>query len=569
MAALIGGLGGPAGFGEGVLERTDDGSSALIDLTTVFPDGLYFYGTAYKGLFVNANGSVSFERPVSDLGPDALSGERIASIFLGNTPNRGLRVIHNPTIAPFWADVDTTGPAGTVSPGGGSAGTNRVYWDLDPDRRAFTATWDDVGYDSAHVDKVNAFQLRLVAKGADGPPGLATTGPVPYSIEYIYENIDWTSGDSSGGSGGLGGAPARVGFPSGDGKRFHEAPESGDEAALLNLDASGTVPGVRSFLVQPTAGRQALAASSSDEVFFGSANQVDTLSVPAGFRQVSVMTGPAGRTRLSGPATGTDVLDSIDVLHFADGRLVFHANDPAAQVFRLYLAALGRAPDQEGLNGWIEVLRAGGSQRAVAEGLLASPEYEARFGALDDAAFVRSVHVNTFGVPPYSGGLDFFAGNLRSGAAARADVVVAISAHSSLPSLAAGIWDRDEGAVAVARLYDALLGRLPDAAGLAFFAGDVQRGAGLSAVASGLMNSSEFAAVHGVSSDAAFVSFLYRNALDREGEADGMASWTRALDTATSRAEVAVGFSESSEHRALTAPLFQPETAPFGILFTG
>ncbi len=80
MAALIGGLGGPAGFGEGVLERTDDGSSALIDLTTVFPDGLYFYGTAYKGLFVNANGSVSFERPVSDLGPDALSGERIASI---------------------------------------------------------------------------------------------------------------------------------------------------------------------------------------------------------------------------------------------------------------------------------------------------------------------------------------------------------------------------------------------------------------------------------------------------------------------------------------------------------
>jgi hypothetical protein len=49
--------------------------------------------------------------------------------------------------------------------------------------------------------------------------------------------------------------------------------------------------------------------------------------------------------------------------------------------------------------------------------------------------------------------------------------------------------------------------------------------------------------------DTAFVQQLYRNVLDREGEATGVEAWKGALQGGMTRADVVLGFSESLEHQ--------------------
>jgi hypothetical protein len=197
---LINGLGGDAGFGENTLERGDDNSSGAIDITSVFgQQGLNFFGKDYTSIYINNNGNITFKEASRDFTPDQI--------------NAGA---DNPIIAPFWADVDTRGGAGTLTLGGNSTGSNRVYYDLDSVNGVLTITWDDVGYFNAHTDKLNAFQLQLISLGNGD-----------FDVVFRYEDINWTTGDASGGVNGLGGLPARAGYSAGDGVHFFELPGSG------------------------------------------------------------------------------------------------------------------------------------------------------------------------------------------------------------------------------------------------------------------------------------------------------------------------------------------------------
>ncbi|MEQ1776871.1 MAG: nidogen-like domain-containing protein, partial [Burkholderiales bacterium] len=209
--SLVDGLGGPAGFGENTMFRNDDGSTGFINVTSIFPTGMNFYGaTPYTGFYINNNGNITFNSPLGTFTPFAIVG------------NSG-----NPMIAPFFADVDTRPTSSHVSPGGTSTGTNAVYWDLDTDNGIITITWNDVGYFSNETDLVNAFQLRIF-----------NTGGGNFGFEFRYENVEWTTGGASGGSGGLGGTVARAGWTSGDGVNFFELPQSGNQSAILNLETT-------------------------------------------------------------------------------------------------------------------------------------------------------------------------------------------------------------------------------------------------------------------------------------------------------------------------------------------
>jgi hypothetical protein len=213
FASLIDNLGGPAGFGENVLNANDDASSPAIDITSVFANGLNFFGTTYTSLYVNNNGNITFGSPLSEFTPSAITGST-----------------GNPIIAAFFADVDTRGGGGSPTPGGTSIGSNLVYWDLDTVNRIATFTWDDVGYFSSQTDKKNAFQIRLIDQGNGN-----------FDIELRYEEINWTTGNASGGSGGLGGTVARAGWSSGNGTDFYELPQAGDQDGMLDLEiANGT-----------------------------------------------------------------------------------------------------------------------------------------------------------------------------------------------------------------------------------------------------------------------------------------------------------------------------------------
>ena len=100
--------------------------------------------------------------------------------------------------------MDTTG-----------AGSGVVTYGTDTlcGEQAFGVDWFNVGYfDFTNgVDKLNTFQLILVAR--------PEVGPGDFDIEFNYSQIQWETGDASGGTGGLGGTSAAVGYSNGTGTR--------------------------------------------------------------------------------------------------------------------------------------------------------------------------------------------------------------------------------------------------------------------------------------------------------------------------------------------------------------
>ncbi len=158
--------------------RNDDESSPLINIPFTF----CFYGTNYTSLYINNNGNISFSGP---------------------NPVYSANPFPDPTydmVAPFWGDVDTWDP-----------GSGLVYYKV-------TATymivqWDTVGYYDAYSDKRNTFQL-IISNGTD--PII----PNGNNVSFCYKDMQWTTGDASGGVNGFGGFPATVGVNKGDGINY-------------------------------------------------------------------------------------------------------------------------------------------------------------------------------------------------------------------------------------------------------------------------------------------------------------------------------------------------------------
>ena len=162
-------------------QGSDDGS---LEVQLNFP--FTFYGTTYPQntiVYINNNGNISF-------------GSAQSSFTAVQFPTDEFRMI-----AAFWADVDTRG----------EGQTGRIYWKQTP--TTLIVTWDQVGYYFQQSDKVNTFQLVIAADPSD----LAGTG----NACFCYADMDWTTGDASGGAWtGFGGIPATVGVNGGNGVDF-------------------------------------------------------------------------------------------------------------------------------------------------------------------------------------------------------------------------------------------------------------------------------------------------------------------------------------------------------------
>ena len=209
---LLVGYGGEAGFGTGVLEYNDDGSSSPIDITAAFPNGLEFFGQRYRQMYVNTNGSISFGGPLGLYTPEAFP------------------VANRPMIAAYWGDADTRGA--------GRPTRNGVYWAQTPGQ--VVITWFNVGYFNSHNDRLNSFQMVLTHKPSDDAGR--------WTCEFRYNRLEWTTGDASGGGQGLGGTPAQAGFDAGNSRDFLMLPGSRTPRVLNLLNTSNVGhPGVWRF----------------------------------------------------------------------------------------------------------------------------------------------------------------------------------------------------------------------------------------------------------------------------------------------------------------------------------
>jgi serralysin len=196
--SLVRDFGGPLGFGDWHLDRSDDGWAA-VDVSAAFPDGFRIGGTVYPAtaFFVNTNGNVSLGHPLE------LSSH-------GDLPFADMAVI-----APFWADVDTR-----LSGEGAESG--QVWVHVDAERGIVTVTWYEVGVYRFNAEQTNAFQLQLIHRGGGD-----------FDIVYRYERIEWTTGDM------VGSSHAWAGLAHAEDALF-QLPASGLPEDLLQLDA---VPG--------------------------------------------------------------------------------------------------------------------------------------------------------------------------------------------------------------------------------------------------------------------------------------------------------------------------------------
>jgi hypothetical protein len=297
-------------------------------------------------------------------------------------------------------------------------------------------------------------------------------------------------------------------------------------------------------------------ATSPQTTVVGTAGNNFTAAFQGGVRQYTV--GSGGTTVSGGPENANDTLVDIHRIQFVDGYLTTSLTDTAAEVYRLYEVTLNRAPDQEGLTNWTYGLNTGTSLQADASGFVGSAEFQARYGALDNTAFVTLLYENALHRAPDPGGLNGWVNALNSGVT-RAQVVLGFSeSQENINNLAApveqGLWVGDLAAAEVARLYDTALGRLPDIGGLAGWTHALESGAAsLQAMANGFVGSAEFQARYGALDNTGFVTLLYENSLHRAPDPGGLNSWVNALSGGETRAQVVLGFSDSPEHIADTA----------------
>jgi hypothetical protein len=299
-----------------------------------------------------------------------------------------------------------------------------------------------------------------------------------------------------------------------------------------------------------------LFVSSPTTVTGTSANHF-TATFDGVLRQYTV--GADGSSVIGGPEGANDTLVNIQRLQFVDGYLSVSTTDTAGQVYRLYEATLDRAPDQDGLVYWVDMLNSGTTLQNVASGFVNSQEFQFTYGALSNSDFVNLIYENVLHRAADSGGLSYWTNVLDTGQASRAQVVTGFSESAEdIADLAApvqhGLWIGNAPAAEVARLYDSVFGRLPDASGEAYWTGVLEAGASLQNVANGFVGSVEFQSTYGALNNTDFVTTIYENVLHRAPDSGGLSYWTNLLNTGQgTRAQVVADFSESAEHVSNTA----------------
>lgn len=535
MARLINGLGGERGFGENSVSRNDDGYSSAIDITPVFENGLNLFGTTYDKMYVNTNGNITFTSGLYKYTPGQIGENTYMPIIApfwadvdtrgGELSAGGARVEVDFSIRAFkdWLNNDAkyfnmttyttildrhiddistysyssflssasyyTGASSstleaafieeyynfliakkaeqsaidsqnTYNQAGNSTGSNLVWYDIDEQNDKITITWDDVGYFNYKTNKTNAFQLQLI-----------DTQNGTFDIKFIYEDINWTTGDASRGTNGLGGVVARAGYSAGDGSNYYELPFSGNQAAMLNLEnyllPGQSEAGVWSLSANGSGGISGIGLEGVDDNLQG-ANSSDILDGRSGDDTIyghdgdDIITGGEGNDTLYGGAGndrffsgfGNDVIDGgsgIDTVvyfyNFSDLNFEFGAtsfridrdgtfsdtlidvenislldvsgsvsaisrlSDVSGEVVRLYSALLGREPDNGGFNYWLsEILSEGsnGSIQGVSNSFAGSSEYNVRFGAQSNEEFIDQLYNNILGRGADSAGYTYW-----------------------------------------------------------------------------------------------------------------------------------------------------------------
>jgi Ca2+-binding RTX toxin-like protein len=335
---------------------------------------------------------------------------------------------------------------------------------------------------------------------------------------------------------------------------------AGDDALFGGLGNDTLLGGEGNDFLNAGAGLNAISGGQGfDTLYIDGGRRAATISTSLEFTTID---NGARIPSLAGTASNvvqTTSFTGIEKFAFAEGNLIFDTGSLAFATARLYLAALGRAPDPLGLADNVSLIGTTISFSQLAESFAGSPEFQARYPAVDNAGFVTLMYQNTLGRAPDTAGFSFWTNILDQGLGTRGAVLQGFAnsaefiarAQTLLPN---GVYLPDTDASAVARVYQATLGRHPEEAGLAYWRAQVEAGFSLRDLVPLFLSSPESQARYGVQDDAGFLTTLYQNVLERAPDAGGYAYWGQNLAAGMARADVVMLFSQSPEFVAKTAP---------------
>jgi hypothetical protein len=229
--------------------------------------------------------------------------------------------------------------------------------------------------------------------------------------------------------------------------------------------------GAGTDLLRGGAGNDLLTPGQGDDVVEGGAG-FDILAL--GVTRAAMRLNPAGAVE---SAEGRDRFADIEAVRSLDGTTYLTAPPGLDLLAGLYAAALGRAPDAGGLAFWWHALQGGATPGQIAQGFLASVEFQAGPGLA--ARFLLRGET-----PPAA--LD---GDALAGLASRTDTDALFSQ---------GLWVPDSDGLLIAQLYAVCLGRNPDPTGYQHWMAACDDGLCEAALAAGFLYSAE-AAQHGPS----------------------------------------------------------------------
>ena len=233
-----------------------------------------------------------------------------------------------------------------------------------------------------------------------------------------------------------------------------------------------------------------------------------------------------------------------------------------AFVTRMYTVVLEREPDAAGIADWTEWLLTHEIDGAgIAYGFIMSEEFLSK--GLDDEAYVNVLYRTFFDREADAGGKETWL-SLLAGGSARGFVLSGFVNSTEFDVLceAFGIVRgtmREDGTAVnpgirgfVERCYSTVLGREGDKDGLDTWTNLIITGQmSAEAVAKSFFDSEEF--INKNTTDAEYINILYATFLDRTADDAGRTTWMDGLAGGMTRTEVLEGFSRSAEFTAILA----------------
>lgn len=150
-----------------------------------------FFEEKYNVVFLNSNGNLTLLNSYSEYTPQpfCLEGPKM--------------------IAPFYADVDLTSEG-------------KLYYYHDSENQYLLVTWLEVPYFGCVEDCEMRNQFQLVLSSGKNLDIQGNSMPQGANVAFIYENMTWTTGASSGGLKGYSGSAATIGLNQGNGSNCQD-----------------------------------------------------------------------------------------------------------------------------------------------------------------------------------------------------------------------------------------------------------------------------------------------------------------------------------------------------------